>query len=54
VNTPENATKLVGRMADQNVAAGIPLSDTELLVAVTEMNTKADIDTLVERLRRAS
>ena len=60
VKLPVPADTIVRRLADEGIAAGISLSrfypdrDRELLVAVTEMNSREDIDTLVEGFTRVS
>jgi glycine dehydrogenase subunit 1 len=56
VETPGNAAALVSRLARLKILAGIPLSrwnpadDRRLLVAATEMNTRAEMDLLVRAL----
>lgn len=54
VRVPVDAHQLLQRLAVEGIAAGIALSDRELLVALTEMNTRQDIDFLVENLKRAT
>jgi glycine dehydrogenase subunit 1 len=60
VKLPVSADTIVRRLAEEGIAAGISLSrfypdrDRELLVAVTEMNSREDIDTLVEGFARVS
>jgi glycine dehydrogenase subunit 1 len=53
---PKNAVEVVRRAADEGVLAGMPLSkyesgrDRDLLVCVTELNRREDIDRLAEVL----
>ncbi len=59
VEAPEAAAPLISRLAARGILAGVPLSRYErspeqanrFLVAVTEMNTKQEIDRLVAALR---
>jgi glycine dehydrogenase subunit 1 len=57
VKTPIDAEKLSERLYGRNIVPGLPLSrywkerKNELLVCVTEMNSRADIDELVTALR---
>ena len=59
VEAPGNAAALVSRLAQRRILAGIPLSrwdpadDRRLLVAATEMNTRAEMDLLVAALGEA-
>ena len=59
VEAPGNAAALVSRLAERRILAGIPLSrwdpadDRRLLVAATEMNTRAEMDLLVAALGEA-
>ena len=59
VEAPGNAAAVVSRLAGRKILAGIPLSrwdpaDTRrFLVAVTEMNTRAEMDLLVSALAEA-
>jgi len=57
VEAPEPAAPLLSSLAARDILAGIPLSryggeERRFLVAVTEMNTKAEMDRLVAGLRR--
>jgi glycine dehydrogenase subunit 1 len=60
VETPGNAATLVSRLARRQILAGIPLSrwdskdDRRMLVAATEMNTRAEMDLLVGALSEAA
>ncbi|HUW41723.1 MAG TPA: aminomethyl-transferring glycine dehydrogenase subunit GcvPA [Rectinemataceae bacterium] len=60
VRTPVPAGPLAEKLSRRGVVPGLPLSryypsrDRELLVCVTEMNTKAQIDLLVESLKEAA
>jgi len=57
LSLPMNGREAVGMMLDKGVIAGMPLSDlaqgmdNELLVAVTDKTTVADMDALVEGLK---
>ncbi|HBB88874.1 MAG TPA: aminomethyl-transferring glycine dehydrogenase subunit GcvPA [Blastocatellia bacterium] len=58
VRAPQPAKELLARLAsERNITGGLPLSryfkdrPNEFLVCVTEMNSRADIDALVEGLR---
>lgn len=58
VRAPGNAKDLLARLAtERNITGGLPLSryfkerPNEFLVCVTEMNSRADIDALVDGLR---
>jgi glycine cleavage system pyridoxal-binding protein P len=57
VRAPVNARQLLSRLAaQQNITGGLPLSryfsdrPNEFLVCVTEVNSRAEIDALVEGL----
>ncbi|HEY6928916.1 MAG TPA: aminomethyl-transferring glycine dehydrogenase subunit GcvPA [Thermoanaerobaculia bacterium] len=55
VEAPSAALALVGRLARKGILAGVPLSryggpDSQILVAVTEMNTREEMDRLVSEL----
>lgn len=59
VRAPEPAVPLLSRLAtDRQITGGLPLSryfadrPNDFLVCVTEMNSRADIDALVEGLKR--
>jgi glycine dehydrogenase subunit 1 len=59
VRAPGNAKELLARLAtENNITGGLPLSryfkdrPNEFLVCVTEMNSRADIDALVNGLRK--
>jgi glycine dehydrogenase subunit 1 len=58
VETPVAAEEVVLQMAEKRILAGIPLShwyperSREMLVAATEMNTKAEMDLYAEELGR--
>src|SRR5262249_61698692 len=59
VATPIAAAKLVSRLAGQKILAGVPLSRfggpaDQMLVAVTEMNTRAEMDRLVGAVTEAA
>ena len=60
VETPRDAAALVSRLARRKILAGIPLSrwdpkdDRRMLVAATEMNTRAEMDLLVAELSEAA
>jgi glycine dehydrogenase subunit 1 len=60
VRTSVSAAGLAEKLSRRGVVPGLPLSryyperDHELLVCVTEMNTKAQIDLLVESLKEAA
>jgi glycine dehydrogenase subunit 1 len=60
VETPGNAAALVSRLARRRILPGIPLSrwdpkdDRRMLVAATEMNTRAEMDLLVSALAEVS
>ncbi|MGO8695534.1 MAG: aminomethyl-transferring glycine dehydrogenase subunit GcvPA [Rectinemataceae bacterium] len=60
VRTPVSASELARKLTRRGVVPGLPLSryypsrDNELLVCVTEMNTKAQIDLLVDSLGEAA
>jgi glycine dehydrogenase subunit 1 len=59
VATPVPAAKLVSRLASQKILAGVPLSRfggpaDQMLVAVTEMNTRPEMDWLVAELAKAA
>jgi len=60
VRTPVSASAMAEKLSKRGVVPGLPLSryyadrDNELLVCVTEMNTKAQIDLLVESLKEAA
>ncbi len=57
ITCPKPASEVLQKLAKQNIYAGVGLSqwfadrDHEILVAVTECRTKADMDQLVESLR---
>jgi glycine dehydrogenase subunit 1 len=59
VRGPIAATELLHRLADKGIDAGIALSrfydscPNDFLVCVTELNTKEQIDALVDALRRS-
>jgi glycine cleavage system P protein (glycine dehydrogenase) subunit 1 len=56
VEAPEPAAPLLSRLASRGILAGVPLSrfwpgeDNRFLTAVTEMNTKEDMDRLIAAL----
>ena len=58
VRCPEPAGKIVARLGEHGILAGVPLSrwfrdrTHEMLVAVTEMNTRAEMDRYAEELSR--
>lgn len=60
VKTPVPAERIFEKLAKKSVVPGLPLSrydasrPNELLICVTEMNTKAEIDRLVELLGEVS
>jgi glycine dehydrogenase subunit 1 len=60
VRLPCPASGLAEKLAGEHIIGGLPLSryfperENELLVCVTEMNSKNDIDTLVSAVRRVS
>jgi glycine dehydrogenase subunit 1 len=60
VEAPGNAKALLGRLAKRRILGGVPLSrwsasdPNAFLVAVTEMNTRAEMDRLVAALGEAS
>jgi glycine dehydrogenase subunit 1 len=60
VSTPVEAQLLVDRLAKRKIMPGLALSrydaarEKELLICVTEMNSKAEIDQLVAALKEAS
>jgi len=51
VQLPSDAKAAVQALADKGIIAGLALKDNQLLVAVTEMTTDADIDALVDGLK---
>jgi len=56
VEAPEPAAALLARLAGRRILAGVPLSryggeKNRFLVAVTEMNTREELDRLVAALR---
>jgi glycine dehydrogenase subunit 1 len=59
VELPRDASEVVGRLIDQGIAAGFPVSryyrdmDRVLLLAFTEKRTKEEIDLLAARLEAA-
>jgi glycine dehydrogenase subunit 1 len=60
LRTPMDARVLVARLADEGIAAGVPLGrffpemSQALLVNFTEVHSRADVDTLVRALARLS
>ena len=52
VECPGDAAKLRDSLAGEGILAGIPLGGNGLLVCVTEMRTPADVDALVNALRK--
>ncbi len=58
VEAPEPAQALISRLASRGILAGVPLSrydpreKNKFLLAVTEMNTKEEMDRLVAELRK--
>jgi glycine dehydrogenase subunit 1 len=58
VRTPVAAEKLVGRMTESRILAGVPLSrwfperGNEMLVAATEMNTREEMDRYLAAIAR--
>lgn len=58
VNLPMDATRLVSAMADEGFAAGLILSDitdahpNDLLVAVTEQRTRAELDAYADAMEK--
>jgi len=60
VDGPEPAAPLLARLASRGILAGVPLSrlgggpENRFLVAVTEMNTREEMDRLVAALREPS
>jgi glycine dehydrogenase subunit 1 len=55
VEAPVGALPLIGRLSQRRIPAGVPLSrfggpDSQFLVAVTEMNTREEMDRLVAEL----
>ena len=60
ISTPKPAADIVASLAKRHIVPGLPLSrydasrGNELLVCVTEMNTKAEIDRLAAALKEVS
>lgn len=48
---PVNAEKLAAALAEKDILAGLPLSENEILWCATEMNSKSQIDTLVNAIK---
>ncbi len=60
IRLPKNAEKVVAGMAARGFLAGIPLAplgvgaETDLLIAVTERRTRADLDAFAKALEEVS
>lgn len=53
VTLPVDAQKLVEALAEDGIIAGYPLEANRLLMAVTEMTTDDDVDTLISTMKAA-
>jgi glycine dehydrogenase subunit 1 len=53
VTLPVDAQKLVETLAEDGIIAGYPLEANRLLMAVTEMTTDDDVDTLISTMKAA-
>ena len=51
IESDVDTSKIVDKLQKRGILAGLPLSDKDMLWCVTEMNTKDDIDEVVNVLR---
>lgn len=51
IESDVDTAKIVDKLQKRGILAGLPLSDKDMLWCVTEMNTKDDIDEVVNVLR---
>ena len=51
IESDVDTSKIVDKLQKRGILAGLPLSDKDMLWCVTEMNTKDDIDAVVNVLR---
>lgn len=47
----KNSQKVIDKLAQNNILGGLPLNDRDILWCATEMNSKEDIDNLVELVK---
>jgi glycine dehydrogenase subunit 1 len=54
INTPTQPEKINAALWENGIIGGYPLSENQLLISVTEMRTKDEIDSLASILRKVS